>query len=181
MLTISLYNETGKDVDPSEMMKSMEGENPNEQNEFRAQKRIRRGENKSKSNIPVIFEDDFESSEPERNIINNNINNISASTKNNIKKESPEDEVNKIFKMGHSVEEGQPSKTKFIYKIILDNTRNNEFSQIGLDELWTLVSKNKDFSKHNIKSKSDLLDILLALDFQGKCLYSEGDKTITLI
>lgn len=183
MLTISLYNETGKDIDSSEMMKSMEGENQNEQNEFRAHKRIRKGENnKSKTNVPMIFEDDFESSGSERNIIHNNFNNIAASSKKNIKKESPEDEVDKIFKMEHSVEEGQSQqKTKFIYKIIFDNTKNDEFSQIGLDELWTLVSKNKDFSKHNIKSKNDLLDIINALDLQGKCLYSEGDKTITLI
>ncbi len=179
MLTFTLYNETGKDIDPSEMFKSQEEEESQNEKDFKAQKRSRKSDKtKSKTNIPAIADDDLESSESEKRTKNN----LNISDRKRIKKESPEEEVEKLFKMEPTEALGVPQeKSKFIYKIIYDNTKNREFSQIGLDELWTLVSKNKDFSKHNIRSKSDLLDIVISLDVQGKCLYSEEDKSITLV
>jgi len=181
MLTFTLYNETGKDIDPSEMMKSLGEEEGLVDKEFKAQKRTRKSDkSKSKTNIPAVVEDDIESSESEKRITKNT--NLPLSAKKRIKKESPEEEVEKIFKMEPAEATGKSlEKSKFIFKVIYENTKNLEFSEIGFDDLWTLVSKNKDFSKHNIKSKSDLLDIVNALDVQGKCLYSEDDKTITLI
>ncbi len=180
MLTFTLYNETGKDVDPTEMMKSLEEDESQNENEFKAQKRTRKNDkSKSKTNIPDIAEDDLDSSESEKRIRNTN---LPLSEKKRIKKESPEEEVENIFKMEPTEATGfSQEKSKFIYKVIYDNTKNREFSQIGLDELWTLVSKNKDFSKHKIRSKSDLLQIVIALDVQGKCLYSEEEKSITLV
>jgi hypothetical protein len=180
MLTFTLYNETGKDLDPTEMMKSLEEEESPNENEFKAQKRTRKSDkSKSKTNIPAVAEEDLESSESERRI---KTTNLPLSAKKKIKKESPEEEVEKLFKMEPAGATGvSQEKSKFIYKVIYDNTKNREFSQIGLDELWTLVSKNKDFSKHNIRSKSDLLEIVNSLDVQGKCLYSEEEKSITLV
>ncbi len=180
MLTFTLYNETGKDVDPTEMMKSLEEDESQNENEFKAQKRTRKNDkSKSKTNIPDNAEDDLDSSETEKRIRNTN---LPLSEKKRIKKESPEEEVENIFKMEPTEATGfSQEKSKFIYKVIYDNTKNREFSQIGLDELWTLVSKNKDFSKHKIRSKSDLLQIVIALDVQGKCLYSEEEKSITLV
>jgi hypothetical protein len=52
---------------------------------------------------------------------------------------------------------------------------------ISLDNLWNLVSKNKEFSKHNIRNKSEMLEIVKDLDALGKCLYSPEDKTITMV
>lgn len=181
MLTFTLYNETGKDLDSSEMMNNMKEEGNQPENEFKAQKRSRKSEkSKSKSNIPEVADDDMHSSESERRKAKNT--NLPLSAKKKIKKESPEDEVEKIFK-AEPVETSEKSqeKSKFIFKIIYDNTKNREFSEIGVDELWTLVSKNKDFSKHNIRTKDDLIQIVVALDVQGKCLYSEKDKNITLV
>jgi len=180
MLTFTLYNETGKDIDTNDMMKSQDNDDSPNEDDFKPQKRNKKfDKNKTKPNIYDNAANDIISSEDEK--INNT--NFPVSAKKKIKKESPEEEVENIFKMESSseVENISQQKSKFIYKIIYDNTKNREFSQIGLDELWTLVSKNKDFSKHNIKNKQDLLGIVNALDVQGKCLYSEEDKSITLV
>lgn len=188
MLTITLYNETGREAEDTDLHAAFDDKE--NENEFKPQKRSRKTDSKSKTNnIAAKVDDDEEDqesfgSEPNKtNNLNNFNTNLPISAKKKTKRESPEEEVEKLFKMEPSVESDAVSqqKSKFIYKIIYDNTKNREFSQIALDELWTLVSKNKDFSKHSIKSKADMLDIVIALDVQGKCLYSEEEKSITLV
>jgi hypothetical protein len=176
MLTFSLYNETGRDEEEKKLnLKN----NENNENEMKPSKRGNKNNekpSKTKSNVNIKRneDDEYESSDSIKN-------NLTLSSKKKSKKETPEEEVEKIFKMEPTDNVIMQQQSKFIYKIIFDNTKNLEYTQINLDELWTLVSKNKDFSKHNIKNKSDLLDIVIYLDGEGKCLYSPGDKNITLV
>ena len=50
-----------------------------------------------------------------------------------------------------------------------------------LEELWIIIKAHKDATKFKIESKSDLLDIVLAIDTEGKILYSNDSKDITLV
>lgn len=165
MLTYALFNETGKEETEIVMEEKVKDADLNA-----AVKRTRRTDkNKSKNNIEEV--DDEES-----------LSSLNHSGKKKTKREDPEEDVEQMFRMEVS---DPPSVTqeqiKFIFKIIYDNTKNREFTTIHFDELWTLVSKNKDFSKHNIKSKSDLSNIVAALDAKGKCQYSETENNITLV
>lgn len=172
MLTYALYNETGKEED-SEALNDVEIESESENKP--SKKNASKKAEKAKTQIKQASDDESSLEAPRNNIV------APSAKKKQMKRESPDEEVDNIFKMEPSTNEASQQQSKFTYKIIYDNTKNREFSQIHIDELWTLVSKNKDFSKHNIKNKSDLLNIVTALDLQGKCLYSETDKNITLI
>ena len=165
MLTYALFNETGKEETEIVMEEKVKDADLNA-----AVKRTRRTDrNKPKNNIEEV--DDEES-----------LSSLNHSGKKKTKKEVPEEDVEQMFRMEVSdpTSVNQEQK-KFIFKIIYDNTKNREFSTIHFDELWTLVSKNKDFSKHNIKSKSDLLNIVAVLDANSRCQYSEKDNNITLV
>jgi DNA replication licensing factor MCM3 len=93
------------------------------------------------------------------------------------------DEVEKIFSYNTNIIGGiTEDQKKFIFKIIFESTNKKEFQQITFDDLWHLVVKHKD-KELFLKSshKSELLDIVLALDSEGKVLYSSGTKDITLV
>ncbi len=173
MLTFTLYNETGKEIDSNEMMKTLDDNESHDENGPKKRNRRIKTQTKNYDNPTnnIKFSDDEM----------NNKTNLQLSAKK-IKRESPEDEVNKIHdRRNQPIDDETIEKSKFIYKIIFDNTKNREFSSIGLEELWTLVSKNKDFSKNNIKDKKDLFNIVIALDVLGKCLYSAEENIVLMI
>lgn len=97
-------------------------------------------------------------------------------------RESTLKDVDKLFDA--NVKSGPISEThkKFVYKIVYDNANKRPQQTISLEELWSIVQKNKDSaSTHNIHSKSDLLDIILSMDTEGKLFYSGETKDVILI
>jgi hypothetical protein len=81
-----------------------------------------------------------------------------------------------------AVEKIAESTKRFIFKIIYETLNRRNLPQMTLEELWSLTSKNTDSSSvHGITSKSDLLDVILSIESDGKILFSDKDKDITLI
>ena len=68
---------------------------------------------------------------------------------------------------------------KFLFKIIY-NLNKKERKQIDYDHLWEETKKISNY-KDYCKTKSDMLDIILSLDNDGKIIYSPDAKEITLI
>jgi DNA replication licensing factor MCM3 len=109
---------------------------------------------------------------------------ISASAKKLTKgKDSTIKDVDKLFNaVTITSAPVTESQKKFVYKLIYDNTNKRRYQTILLDELWSIIQKNKDTaSVNNINTKSELLDIVLDLDSQGKVMYSSDNKDIILI
>jgi DNA replication licensing factor MCM3 len=107
----------------------------------------------------------------------------SSAKKSKSGKDSTLKEVDKLFNAASiSLGPVNDASKKFVYKVIYDNTNKRRIQQITLDELWSITQKNKDSaSVHSINSKSDLLDIILAIDSENKVMYSAETKDIILI
>lgn len=181
MLTISLFNETGKDDE--EERNANQADTESENNDPNGQERLitnskRKGNSKKRESTNNINIKENNETEEIPEFSRNRRNNIEEnSARKRQKRETADEEVERVFKE----KEKNTDSQKFIYKIIHDSTRKDELQSISLDNLWNLVSKNKEFSKHNIKNKNEMLEIIKDLDALGKCMYSPEEKSITMV
>jgi len=67
---------------------------------------------------------------------------------------------------------------KIVFKEIYNQVYKLELKQMTLDDLWFFIQKRED---KKINTKKELVEVLNALDHQGKILYSLSTKDITLI
>lgn len=77
-------------------------------------------------------------------------------------------------------EEGSISheQKKFVHHIIRENKDSNDM--ISLDKLWEITSKIKNVEKY-VKNKTELLDIIISSENDGRLVYSQENKTITIV
>jgi DNA replication licensing factor MCM3 len=101
---------------------------------------------------------------------------IPKSAEKKVKKESQTEEEKVL-----SASPITDSQKKFVWKNIYDNANKRPLKQINISELWEIVSKHPDVKKHNIESKQELLNIVLALNDDNRLLYTEISKDIILI
>ena len=95
------------------------------------------------------------------------------------KKIKGNEDIDKIFS-SKAMENISEDQKKFIFKIIYESVHNLQSKQISLDELWTKTQKNKSHNKFS-NSKTELEDIILALDRDSKILFSQDTNDIILI
>lgn len=69
----------------------------------------------------------------------------------------------------------------FVYKLAYDNLNKRDYPAIQLDEFWKIVINHKDYKSSNIKSKSDLLDVVYSLDSDGKLMFADKTQEVILI
>jgi len=109
---------------------------------------------------------------------------ITASAKKSKSKHDRElKEFDKIFN-AVNIKSGPVTELqkRFVYKLIHDIAYKRTPQQISLDDLWSIVQNNIDSTTNqNINSKSDLLDIVLHIDTDGKVMYSKDEMLIFLI
>ncbi len=73
-------------------------------------------------------------------------------------------------------------QTRFVYKAIFEYTKSKKIENISLDELWEICKANPDSRAiHKIKSKSDVLDIVMKLDNENKVMYAAQESQIFII
>jgi len=99
--------------------------------------------------------------------------------KSSAKKAKGNEEIEKVFSSQQASDVTEEQK-KFIFKILYEAVHNTQNKQLSLEELWTRTTKNKSFNKYS-SSKAELLEIVLALDHDGKILFSHDTNEIILI
>jgi DNA replication licensing factor MCM3 len=102
-------------------------------------------------------------------------------TDKKIKGDPIERNLDKI--LSSSVPSGPVSEAQrlFVYKVVNDLLKNENYQAVAFEKFWDIISTHKDFKTQNINSKSDLLDVVLHLDSEGKLMYSDSTKEIILI
>lgn len=101
------------------------------------------------------------------------------SKKSSSKKTKGNEEIEKIFSSRASDNISDEQK-KFIFKLIYEAVHNTQNKQISLEELWSKTQKNKQHNKF-CTNKTDFEEIILALDKDGKILFSKETNDIILI
>lgn len=189
MLTMSLYNESGSrnNEEDREKIDEMhdeinldinlrENNNSNFRHTDKENSMLLSNQKKNKrNNINQDYDDINSFSKRKRNNFDDlsDISPIKKAKRDNNNIENDEDNI--LTKKSRS------DIHKFIFKIIYDNTKSDEYQTISADNLWNLVCKNKDFSSYGIKNKKQMLQIVRELDDSGKCMYSNEDDNITLV
>jgi DNA replication licensing factor MCM3 len=181
MLNFALYHETGKEDDFSSLLDASE--------QVPAEKATAKPVGKNsvtsgkKSRGMIVDEEESESKEEEESEISSEVQEVTSSAKKTRSYKKETKEVDRLFNSNiASNEPVSDLKKKFVFKIVHDTVHRRDFPQMTFEELWNIIKNNKDAStKHNINSKSDLLDVILAIDTEGKMLYSNESKDITLV
>jgi len=104
---------------------------------------------------------------------------LKKSDKKKIKKEDDDTEIDRIFDNPLNSGPVTDAQKKFIYRIIHENSKKTQ--NMTMNELWEIVKQNKDSSKHNIKTRSDILDIVISLDGESRLLYVYDSEQIVLV
>ena len=180
MLTYALYHETGKDLE-SEIDEHVAENAKFEKNSKSGKKSV----NKSASKGMLV--DDDESMPSESESVSFNINatksekksKTQTSAKKSKKGDSAERDVESMLN-SNNVAAGPISdqKKKLVYKIIYETLRKNDSEPMLFDELLEKVQKS---SEGEISTKSELLDVIFALETENKIFYSDEDKTVMLV
>jgi len=90
-------------------------------------------------------------------------------------KKEKEREIDSIFESKISKEESiSEEHKKFVFKLIYDAVHKTQNQQISLNDLWGKIQSHRNNKYCN--SKSELLDVILSLDDDGKVLYSDETK-----
>lgn len=180
MLNFALYHETGKEDDTSSMVDAHEPV-PADKATSKAigKKSVSSGK---KSRGMIVDEEESESIEEESEISDKKQEVKSSPMKTRSSKKESRD-IDQVFNSRISSNEPvSDAKKRFLFKIINDTVYRRDFPQLTFEELWNIIKNNNEAStKYNIESKSDLLDVILVMDTEGKLLYSNDSKDITLI
>lgn len=180
MLNFALYHETGKEDDFSSMVDAHEPV-PADKATSKAigKKSVSSGK---KSRGMIVDEEESESIQEESEISDKKQENKSSPMKTRSSKKDSREVDNLFDSKISSNEPVSEAKEKFVFKIINDTVYRRDFPQMTFEELWNIIKNNDEAStKFNIKSRSDLLDVILVIDTRGKLLYSNDTKDITLI
>jgi len=102
-------------------------------------------------------------------------------TDKKVKNDPQERKIDRILTSSVPTGPVADSQKLFVYKVAYDNLKNKEYQGVSLDQFWNILSEHKDFANSNLKSKSELLDVILSLDRDGRLMYSDSDKAIYLI
>jgi DNA replication licensing factor MCM3 len=185
MLNYAIYHETGKEEDVSMVDQS---EEPVEKAaEKAASKPVGKKSASSgkKSRGMILDEEDSEKSrrDEEDEESSSDVQDLSASAKKSKSSKKETKQVDKLFSSNISATVPVPdAKKKYVFKVIYDTTQRRDFPQMTIEELWSIMQKNKDTSAGlGINSKSDLLDVVLILDSEGKLLFSNETKDVTIV
>ena len=187
LLNFALYHEEIKsEANDVEMVEEEVEENGEDNDNFKTNKKKVVNGNKSertraktkntsdlKKSKNYIDEDvpDFDVEEVEKS--------DKKSKRNTGKKAKGNEDIEKIFS-SKAIESISDEQKKFIFKIIYESVHNIQNKQISLVELWARTQKNKNHHKFS-NSKTELEDIILALDRDGKILFSQDTNDIILI
>jgi DNA replicative helicase MCM subunit Mcm2 (Cdc46/Mcm family) len=93
-----------------------------------------------------------------------------------IKKE--EDDVEKVLSAAYVPSSAISSdQKKFVNRLFYRSKKDNMTS----DEFWDIIKQDRDCEKNNIRSKNDLLNVVISLNQDGKLMYSANkDELVKL-
>ena len=67
---------------------------------------------------------------------------------------------------------------KLVFKAVVDKLRDSPNPTMKVADLWKIVQKTKD---HKIEDQNHMIEVVKALDVEGKFAYQEKEKNIILI
>lgn len=106
----------------------------------------------------------------------------SMGTRSSRRKKKIEDESAKVTELIASSTKSPLKVTdqnkKLVFRNVVDNLRDSESPTMKIQQLWRIIQKVPD---HKIEDQAHLIEIVKALDHDGKFIYQEKEKSIILI
>ncbi|OMJ80794.1 hypothetical protein SteCoe_18847 [Stentor coeruleus] len=106
----------------------------------------------------------------------------SLGTRSSRRRQRKEDESRKVAEVVESAKRVSTRVTqdhkKFVFKAVVDKLRDLPNPTMKVADLWKIIQKSKD---HKIEDQNHLIDVIKALDVEGKFAYQEKEKNIILI
>ena len=106
----------------------------------------------------------------------------SLGTRSSRRKKKKEDDVEKVSELittsAKSPLKVTDQNKKLVFRSVVDNLRDSESPTIKLQQLWRIIQKLPD---HKIEDMAHLVEIVKALDHDGKFVYQEKEKNIILV
>ena len=106
----------------------------------------------------------------------------SLGTRSSRRRKRKDDEVAKVTELLSSSTKSPVKVTdankKIVFRAVVDHLRDSESPMIKLQQLWKIIQKVPD---NKIEDLNQLVDVVKALDHDGKFVFQEKDKNIILV